>query len=111
DIFVLPTRYEGLGISLIEAQINGLPVFTNKDVPKEAVINQNMYLLDKGDSELWVDAINKELNVINLKKRKVNLSDFNQYNIETVVKKYKTFIYNCCHRMKILSGILSNCEM
>lgn len=87
DIFVLPTRYEGLGISLIEAQINGLPVFTNKNVPKEAVINQNMYLLDKGDSELWVDAINKELNVINLKKRKVNLSDFNQYNIETVVKK------------------------
>lgn len=36
-----------------------------------------MYLLDKGDLELWVDVINKELNVINLKKWKVNLSDFN----------------------------------
>ena len=37
DLFLLPSRFEGLGIVLIEAQTSGLPCLTSKDmVPKEA---------------------------------------------------------------------------
>lgn len=32
DVFVFPSRYEGLGIVLIEAQATGLPCFTSADV-------------------------------------------------------------------------------
>lgn len=38
DVFVLPTKYEGLGIVFIEAQINGLPVVTSDQVPAEVNI-------------------------------------------------------------------------
>lgn len=37
DLFLLPSRFEGLGIVLIEAQASGLPCLTSKDVvPEEA---------------------------------------------------------------------------
>jgi glycosyltransferase involved in cell wall biosynthesis len=38
DVFVFPTRFEGLGIVIIEAQVNELPIFTTDMVPKEAII-------------------------------------------------------------------------
>lgn len=39
DIFLFPSRHEGLGIALIEAQANGLPCYTSKDVvPKEVEV-------------------------------------------------------------------------
>lgn len=38
DAFVLPSEHEGLGISLVEAQISGLPCVYSDTIPKEAVI-------------------------------------------------------------------------
>ena len=37
DVFLMPSRYEGLGIVLIEAQANGLPCIISKDVIPEEV--------------------------------------------------------------------------
>lgn len=38
DIFLFPSKYEGLGISLIEAQAAGLPVYTSSNIPKETQV-------------------------------------------------------------------------
>lgn len=38
DVFVLPSLYEGLPVSLIEVQANGLPLITSEMVTKEALL-------------------------------------------------------------------------
>lgn len=38
DAFVFPSRYEGFGIAVLEAQITGLPVWISDRVPKEACV-------------------------------------------------------------------------
>ncbi|WP_158234236.1 glycosyltransferase [Loigolactobacillus backii] len=35
DVFLFPSKFEGLGISVIEAETNGLPIILNESLPSE----------------------------------------------------------------------------
>ena len=61
DLFVLPSKFEGLGLVLIESQASGLSCFTSKDVvPKEAHVSKLLTFikLDNNAKE-WADIIYK----------------------------------------------------
>lgn len=45
DVFVMPSRFEGLGIAAVEAQAAGLPVIFSEQVPKEAQLSQQFWVL------------------------------------------------------------------
>ena len=61
DIFVFPSRYEGLGLAAVEAQISGLKVVASSMVPSEAKINDNVDFIDlHEDIGKWVNAVIKE---------------------------------------------------
>lgn len=63
DALVFPSVYEGLGITVLEAQINGLPCFVSDAVPNEAEIGgylQRMSI-DNG-AKYWANWIAGELN-------------------------------------------------
>lgn len=61
DVFVLPTRFEGLGIVYIESQANGLPTFATAEVvPKEVGITELMHFISREKSaEFWASEILK----------------------------------------------------
>lgn len=55
DIFVLPSKYEGLPISTIEAQTNGLTCLVSENVPNSVNLTGNVEFLpvDADSTELW----------------------------------------------------------
>lgn len=62
DVFLFPSKWEGFGISLIEAQTAGLPCFVSENIPKEAVICEfvKQLSLEQGCNE-WGNEIMKGL--------------------------------------------------
>lgn len=57
DVFVFPSRYEGLGIVLIEAQVSELPCVVSENIPKEAFQSNLITVLSLDDSlQNWSDA-------------------------------------------------------
>ena len=59
DIFILPSKYEGLGMAGIEAQACGLPCIFSTGVPIEAKLTENVEFIPLEDKEKWIEAIER----------------------------------------------------
>ena len=58
DVFVFPSKYEGLGLVAVEAQINGLPCVISDVVPREVVVGDNVNFISLDESiSTWSSAI------------------------------------------------------
>lgn len=58
DVFFLPSKFEGLGIVLIEAQCNGLNCVTSEEVPKEAdITGETTYIGLNEGQEVWAKSL------------------------------------------------------
>ena len=57
DVFVFPSIYEGLPVSLIEAQFSGLQCVISDAITKEAVCTEKVIMLPLGNPSRWKDAV------------------------------------------------------
>ena len=90
DIFMFPSKYEGLGIASIEAQAAGLPVLASSAVPKDIKLTPNVYFLNLNLSlGKWIEEIQKiEIKKINRKSQNKYINQ-NGYNIQETAKKLR----------------------
>lgn len=85
DIFILPSKFEGLGIVAIEAQASGLPTLVSNKVPEETDCGAVRYLpIDQG-TEIWIETINDILN--GKLSLKIDERKLNEFSIENMVKQ------------------------
>lgn len=62
DIFVFPSRYEGLSVALIEAQASGLECVTSDSISPESKVTNLVHMLNLNESpEEWANTILKLL--------------------------------------------------
>ena len=85
DVFILPSRFEGLGIVLIEAQCNGLPCVATADViPEVAKVTDLLEFIPlRNNPQEWAD---KAIHVLNNSRDRLSFSAIvaaSNYNIMT----------------------------
>lgn len=76
DVFLLPSKYEGLGIVYMEAQANGLMCFASDAVPKDTrLTNRIKYVGLDRSPDYWAKVINGSLDNFHDDLRKDALCD------------------------------------
>ena len=84
DLFMFPSIYEGLGIVLVEAQANGLPVMASSSIPNEVKLTPNFNFCDIKDSENWVNFYNENKSKLMRKNENYDVVLKSGYDISDV---------------------------
>ncbi|MBP3503046.1 MAG: glycosyltransferase [Clostridia bacterium] len=93
DVFWFPSVYEGLGIVLIEAQANGLPIIASSNIPSEVKITDNFYFVDINKKNEWI-RIMKEKNICRNNDKNFEAVINSGYDIKDVSNFLQNFYIN-----------------
>lgn len=82
DVFVFPSRNEGFGIALLEAEVANLPCVVSRAINSEVILSSNVRQLDICAGEkVWKDAI------LGIEYDEINENIFQNFDIPVIVNK------------------------
>ncbi len=88
DVFFFPSKFEGLGIVLIEAQVVGLPCVVSNQIPHEAFKSKNITKISLDVApDIWAD------NLLNPVGNISEWGDISEYDMNKEIKKLEK-LYN-----------------
>ena len=90
DIFLFPSRYEGFGIVLIEAQSVGLRIIADTSVPRESKLTDLILYKETEDPQSWADEIEKMAHSLN----RVDMSEVvneKGFGVKSLAKKIQDY--------------------
>lgn len=90
DVFVMPSLFEGLPVTLIEAQTSGLKVFASDAITREVALTDNIDFLSLNQTaEFWADQILKSVPYV--RQDKTDVIKANGYDIVESTKRLQDF--------------------
>lgn len=95
DVLVFPSLWEGLSVTLVEAQAAALPVFASSNIsPEHKITNRIKFIdLDKG-ADSWANIIVRGLEDLSRREDMSKQLSRMGYNIEIEAKKLQEFYIN-----------------
>lgn len=87
DIYLMPSRYEGLSVGLLEAQASGVQCLISDTITPKNIITNNVKILSLNDKpEIWAEEIIK---LYKKGREDINYEELenSEYSIKTFVKK------------------------
>jgi glycosyltransferase involved in cell wall biosynthesis len=85
DLYLMPSKYEGLPVSLIEAQMSGLTCLISENIDKSVIYNNVICLSLSKSAKEWA----QKIAMISIGARQVNKKLIYEYSIKNVVKRYE----------------------
>ena len=104
DFFLLPSKFEGLPLTAVEAQANGLQCFLSDRISESVDLTGNVYFFTLENEEIWKKAIinNKKTNSRKNVSRQacVDICD-NDYDLKEECDKLKKMYCNLMKRDRL----------
>lgn len=96
DVMVMPSIFEGLSLTTIEAQANGIPVLVSEAIPDEAIISNGVSRCSLEDNaDIWANQC------LAIAKKKITLSEkANNYLIDSQANKLCYWYLESYYRIK-----------
>ncbi len=87
DVFIFPSRYEGLGLAVIEAQLAGLKVVASTELPLVTKVREDMTFLSlSDDAEQWAqEALRVDTD------HRLCTGDFSRYDVAYRAKWFEQY--------------------
>lgn len=100
DAFIFPSKTEGFGFALLEAQANGLLAFCSDSIPHDVMLTNSVYPISLKEKATWLQNL-IDVPVTNVNKRKkesvknCHTIQENGYAIESTSKELRELIEHC----------------